>query len=76
MRSFPNIDRSAFRPGEYVGYANGNVYRIRHILLARGRRGWRLTPLHIGPLTNGWVQEDRRTLAEISLFLSGLENAK
>jgi hypothetical protein len=28
MRSYPNIDKSAFRKGEYVGYSEGKVYRI------------------------------------------------
>jgi hypothetical protein len=23
MKNYPNIERSAYRPGEYVGYANG-----------------------------------------------------
>jgi len=27
MRSYPNIDKSAFRKGEYVGYSEGKVYR-------------------------------------------------
>ncbi len=26
--NYPNIERSAFRRGEYVGYSNGKVYRI------------------------------------------------
>lgn len=29
MKSYPNIDKSAFRKGEYVGYCEGKVYRIR-----------------------------------------------
>ena len=29
MRNYPNIERSAFRKGEYVGYCEGKVYRIR-----------------------------------------------
>lgn len=29
MRSFHNIERSAFRRFEYVGYAGGRVFRIR-----------------------------------------------
>ena len=28
MKSFPNIEKSAFRKGEYVGYSNGKVFRI------------------------------------------------
>jgi hypothetical protein len=58
MRYFPNIDRSAFRSGEYVGYASGNIYRIRRVLLARGVRGRRVTPHHIGRLTSDWLQCD------------------
>ena len=29
MKNYPNIERSAFRKGEYVGYSNGRVYHIR-----------------------------------------------
>ena len=29
MKSYPNIERSAFRKGEYVGYSSGRVYHIR-----------------------------------------------
>ena len=29
MKSYPNIDKSAFRKGEYVGYSEGKVYHIR-----------------------------------------------
>lgn len=29
MKSFHNIEKSAFRRFEYVGYAGGRVYRIR-----------------------------------------------
>lgn len=28
MKSFTNIEKSAFRKGEYVGYSGGKVYRI------------------------------------------------
>lgn len=28
MRNYPNIERSAFRQGEYVGYCEGRIYRI------------------------------------------------
>jgi len=37
MRDFPNIEKSGFRPREYVGYANG-VWRIRK---RSGKQGWR-----------------------------------
>lgn len=29
MQSIHNIEKSAFRKGEYVGYAEGRVYRIK-----------------------------------------------
>ena len=28
MKSYPNIEKSAFRKGEYVGYSEGKVYHI------------------------------------------------
>lgn len=28
MKNLPNIEKSHFRPGQYVGFANGRVYRI------------------------------------------------
>lgn len=37
MRSLPNIERSGFRPGEYVGYLHGYAVRI-----IRGEAGWRV----------------------------------
>ena len=29
MKSYLNIEKSAFRKGEYVGYSNGKVFYIR-----------------------------------------------
>ena len=29
MKNYPNIEKSAFRKGEYVGYANGKVFHIK-----------------------------------------------
>jgi len=28
MKNYPNIEKSAFRKGEYVGYTEGRIYRI------------------------------------------------
>jgi hypothetical protein len=36
MKSLPNIEKSAFRRFEYVGYSSGNVYRVRKT----GTGGW------------------------------------
>lgn len=40
MKSFPNIEKSGFHPGEYVGYANSRVWRIRKVA---GADRWRAT---------------------------------
>jgi hypothetical protein len=29
MKNYTNIEKSAFRKGEYVGYANGKVFKIK-----------------------------------------------
>ena len=60
-----NIDKSGFHPGEYVGYGDGRVWRIRPILARNGkgttyRRGWRATAQTGAGVASG------RTLAEIS----------
>lgn len=36
MRSYPNIDRSGFTPGQYVAYGPAHTWRIR-----REGRTWR-----------------------------------
>ncbi len=28
VKNYPNIEKSAFRKGEYVGYCEGKIYRI------------------------------------------------
>jgi hypothetical protein len=28
MKNFPNIEKSAFRKGEYIGYCEGRIYHI------------------------------------------------
>jgi hypothetical protein len=28
MKNYPNIDKSAFRKGEYIGYCEGKIYHI------------------------------------------------
>lgn len=38
MRSLPDIERSAFRPGTYIGYLNGFAVRI-----IREGAGWRVS---------------------------------
>jgi hypothetical protein len=56
-QSFPNIEKSAFRRGEYVGYAHG-AWRIT------GRSGeWRATP-NAG--TDGRAPITGATLADLS----------
>jgi hypothetical protein len=29
MKNYTNIEKSAFRKGEYVGYSNGKVFKIK-----------------------------------------------
>jgi len=29
MKNYPNIEKSAFRKGEYVGYCEGRIYHIK-----------------------------------------------
>lgn len=29
MKNYPNIEKSAFRKGEYVGYCEGKIFHIR-----------------------------------------------
>lgn len=61
MNSYPNIEKSAFRRGEYVGYARG-VWRIT------GRHGdWRAIPNGGG---DGRAPIMASTLAEISAELA------
>lgn len=63
-----NIERSAFRPGEYVGYLNG-VWRIKRVAATNAQLGWvaifqgkpKLAPLY------------GRTLKEIGLKLESYE---
>jgi len=35
MRNYPNIDKSYFNPGDYVGYSAGKVWKIQ-----KYNRGW------------------------------------
>lgn len=59
MRSLPNIEKSSFRPGEYVGYFDGVWRIVRHSGI------WRA--LHQGG--KYWAVE-ARTLAELSELLA------
>ena len=72
-RSFHNIEKSAFRPGQYVGYGGGEVFRIHPILMARGVRGWRLSSARVPVNPTDYIQIDRRTLAALSEYLDGLK---
>lgn len=38
MKSYPNIEKSKWRKGEYVGYCNGDLFFIRKA----GTGGWQV----------------------------------
>ena len=58
MKSFHNIERSAFHRGQYVGFADG-AWNIR-----RDGNGWMARPAYAK-----YPAFHRRTLAEVSAFL-------
>ena len=64
VKSFPNIDKSGFRRGEYVGYGGQHVWRITN-----GMNGGWLAQ------TVGGQCFYKPTLAEISEKLSSLDDA-
>jgi hypothetical protein len=64
-KSMHNIERSEFKRGEYVGYADG-VWRI-----AKGGQGWSATHRE-----NKHPSHSARTLEEISDYLDGIKPAK
>ena len=64
MRSFHNIERSAFRPGQYVGYSNG-VWRIWRWSKRDKTRAW-IAIRHQGE----HAELFGRSLAEISAKLA------
>lgn len=60
MKSYPNIERSAFHKGEYVGYASGLIFRIR-----KGDSGW---------IAYCCKTHTRRTAPTLALLSVALEN--
>ena len=68
MRSLPNIDKSSFRKGEYVGYAGGHVWNIRR----EGRRAWQA--FIAKGAYSAWLHAPR--LVDISAQLTAWDNTK
>lgn len=64
MKSLPNIEKSGFRRGEYVGYAGGRIFRVLPTTSGWQTYGQRngATPYYFSV----------RTLAELSAKLSAL----
>ena len=60
-----NIEKSASKPGEYVGYANDGLYRIR-----KTNMGWFAQGRESGKI----VQRD--TLRQMSETLENIEDIK
>jgi hypothetical protein len=57
MKSYPNIDRSAFRRGEYVAYAGLTTFRVRRV--GQGWQAYHVSGLYAASFT-------RPTLGAIS----------
>ena len=67
MKNFYNIEKSAFRHGEYIGYGGGLVWRV----YKQGRKDWRAFPRNAHGI--GWRCLFGNTLTEIS---NKLQNVK
>lgn len=67
MKNLPNIEKSGFHAGEYVGYARGTVWRIR-----RDGKCWRA--LARDKCVPGYI--NRKTLAELSAALAAWDSAE
>lgn len=66
MRNLPNIEKSAFRKGEYVGHCKGAQ------LIRKGGEGWET--YRLGSISQGeFVRVTARTLAELSIKLEDEE---
>ena len=68
MQNLSNIEKSAFKPGEYVGYGAGTVWRI-----SRNDIGWRAASR--GEILDGYPSLHvlcRATLRELSNALTEL----
>jgi hypothetical protein len=66
--SLPNIDISAFRRGEYVGYSDGKMWRITKMNPNKSKYKWLAQ-------TVGGQCFYKATLGEISEKLSSLDDA-
>lgn len=67
MKSYTNIEKSAFRKGEYVGYGGGRVWRIKRVGSYLKGHVWRAEP------TTGRYRDDMivaRRLDEMSTALA------
>lgn len=60
MQNLPNIEKSAFHKGEYVGYACGLIFRIR-----KAGREW---------VAHCSKTQTRRTAPTLALLSVALEN--
>jgi hypothetical protein len=69
MKSLPNIEKSAFRRHEYVGYGGGCVYRVRKC----GTGGWEawLGNGALDGMSQGYLRA--RTLEAMSLKLRAFD---
>lgn len=66
MKAFTNIEKSAFRRGEYIGYADG-PWRVMRSKFYLGAKPVRWTAIHLGRKHSTLYGQ---TLTEISKQLS------
>jgi hypothetical protein len=66
-KSFSNIDKSAFRHGEYVGYSDGKMWRITKMNPSKSKYKWLAAVI-------GGECFYKPTLAEVSKELLRLDN--
>ena len=57
-----NIEKSAFRPGEYVGYGGGHVWRIYKGRIHKGHQRW-YAYAQVGPdVLTAWRLKDLQAI--------------
>jgi hypothetical protein len=67
MKDLPNIEKSAFRKGEYVGYSNG-VWNVRKVSTSYGNWSARHRDNNRMPLVFGFTLEEvSRKLTDLAL---------
>ena len=67
MKNLPNIEKSFFRPGEYLGWnSKGQRYKIRR------ENGWWITYAPYSACSQPGTYPSAKTLGELSIRLSNI----